>query len=360
MTDDFLSYATYQVIQTLINCGLNPILLLFGVTTNVISAVVFFRQGLRDRMNLCLFCLAIVDTLYLCSVFTLGSHCIVSRFHQRAGALVATYSRSYVAVLNEALMHNSAVITVIVSVERCVCVVLPLKAATIMSTRAMAALLAASSATVHLLCYLTFLKRDVEVGYDPDSGQLVTRVFLTKLYLDYPHVFDGVYVFVSIVLKIMTFVMVSLATTVTVFTLKRAIAWREATTTTTSTSTSSQTQQATRSQLALVQMLVAVSAVYIVCAVPSVTVVMVRSVVEEFEPWGPYPFTVLCCFMLAQVSTSLNSAVNMVVYVLRSSRFRAVLAQLLPCLGRLYPAAWAQGGGSAVPSSTAFTVVKEA
>nr|KAG5688562.1 hypothetical protein BaRGS_002777 [Batillaria attramentaria] len=56
------------------NCVLSPILFLVGVPTNIISCLVFYKQGLRDRMNLCLFVLALVDTVYLVSVFVIGIH----------------------------------------------------------------------------------------------------------------------------------------------------------------------------------------------------------------------------------------------------------------------------------------------
>lgn len=43
-------------------CGaLIPLFTLLGLPGNVLNAVVFYRQGLRERINLCLFALAIVD-----------------------------------------------------------------------------------------------------------------------------------------------------------------------------------------------------------------------------------------------------------------------------------------------------------
>ncbi|KAL8576474.1 hypothetical protein ACOMHN_049041 [Nucella lapillus] len=49
------------------NGGLIPLLFLVGVPANVLSAAVFYRQGLRERINLCIFCLAMADVVVLTS-----------------------------------------------------------------------------------------------------------------------------------------------------------------------------------------------------------------------------------------------------------------------------------------------------
>lgn len=53
--DNVITHSTFRDIELVFNCVLDPLLWLLGVSTNVINCVVFYRQGLRDRMNLCLF-----------------------------------------------------------------------------------------------------------------------------------------------------------------------------------------------------------------------------------------------------------------------------------------------------------------
>ena len=294
-SDKYMSFATFQLIQILTNCGFNTLLLVLGVPANALSCAVFYRQGLRDRMNFCLFCLAIVDGLYLCTVFMVGAHCMVSQIDQKAGSILSVYGRYYLTIFSEGLMHCSALITVIISVERCLCVVFPMKAATIMKTRTMAGIILLSCVLAQLLCCSAFVKRGVEVEYHPDTGKAMPKVSLGDVYLRFPEVFDGISFFVSVLLKLITFVVVSISTAVTVYTLQRAIAWREA------ASSSTSEKQTSRAQLALVKMLVVVSAIYVACAVPSVVVTAVRSLVADFQVWGPYPYTVMSSLMMAQV-----------------------------------------------------------
>ena len=42
-----------------------PLLFLIGGPANVINMAVFYKQGLRERVNLCLFALSLADELYL-------------------------------------------------------------------------------------------------------------------------------------------------------------------------------------------------------------------------------------------------------------------------------------------------------
>ena len=42
-----------------------PFLFLIGGPANVINMAVFYKQGLRERVNLCLFALSLADELYL-------------------------------------------------------------------------------------------------------------------------------------------------------------------------------------------------------------------------------------------------------------------------------------------------------
>ena len=45
-----------------------PLLFLIGGPANVVNMAVFYKQGLRERINLCLFALSLADELYLIPV----------------------------------------------------------------------------------------------------------------------------------------------------------------------------------------------------------------------------------------------------------------------------------------------------
>ena len=53
--DSLISKQTSQMVELVVYAGIFPVLVLTGVITNVINMLVLSRQGLDDRINLCLF-----------------------------------------------------------------------------------------------------------------------------------------------------------------------------------------------------------------------------------------------------------------------------------------------------------------
>ena len=63
--DNIVSAEVEDTARRLKDGLLLPILFLIGGPANVINMAVFYKQGLKDRVNLCLFALSLADELYL-------------------------------------------------------------------------------------------------------------------------------------------------------------------------------------------------------------------------------------------------------------------------------------------------------
>ena len=63
--DNLLSAETEQLVSRLGTVVVLPILFLMGGPANVVNMAVFYRQGLTERINVCLFALSLSDGLYL-------------------------------------------------------------------------------------------------------------------------------------------------------------------------------------------------------------------------------------------------------------------------------------------------------
>jgi len=63
--DNILSAQTEDFVRRLRDFVVLPILFLIGGPANVINMAVFYRQGLKERINVCLFSLSLSDGLYL-------------------------------------------------------------------------------------------------------------------------------------------------------------------------------------------------------------------------------------------------------------------------------------------------------
>ena len=109
-------------------------------------------------MNLCLFCLSLVDGMFVFSFSLLSSSCLVQLFRPDRQTWWKWTINKYVVGIYRAFLLCSGCLTMIISVERCVCVVLPLRATSLIRTRTMAVIVFTAIATIHTICLMFPLK----------------------------------------------------------------------------------------------------------------------------------------------------------------------------------------------------------
>ena len=71
-------------VATLVTSNLVPVVSLLGVVGNALNVAVFFRQGLRERVNVCLFSLALADLVVSTHYFLIYVEAVVGQFHRLA------------------------------------------------------------------------------------------------------------------------------------------------------------------------------------------------------------------------------------------------------------------------------------
>ena len=117
-----------------------------------------FRAGLKDRMNLCLFWLSLVEGMFVFVFSLTGSHCLVRFFRPDLQMWWKWLVHSDVVGFYRGFLLCSGCLTMIISVERCVCVFLPLRATLLIRTRTMAVIVFTTIATIQALCLIYPLK----------------------------------------------------------------------------------------------------------------------------------------------------------------------------------------------------------
>ena len=109
-------------------------------------------------MNLCLFCLSLVDGMYVFVFTVANSYCLVRVFRPDLETWWKWTVRSYVIGLYAGLLQCSGSLTMIISVERCVCVFLPFRATSLIRTRTMAVIIFTAIAAIQGICMIYPLK----------------------------------------------------------------------------------------------------------------------------------------------------------------------------------------------------------
>ena len=116
-----------------------PILFLIGGQANVINMAVFYKQGLKDRVSLCLFALSLADELYLIQAIFFCGDQVYQQFttKNRFGPMKwFMANNNLVGFCGFAWVFQ--VLSAIIASEWCLCVLSPLRFQILLQTRNMA------------------------------------------------------------------------------------------------------------------------------------------------------------------------------------------------------------------------------
>ncbi|XP_025101695.1 uncharacterized protein LOC112568577 [Pomacea canaliculata] len=319
---DIKSFNEYIVTMLVLHCVVKPVVVVVGVPSNIISCVVFWRQGLGDRMNVCLLALSLVDLclLLVSVVFTVGYY--LEQIDSVNYSGLYAFLLAFLYGVNQGFRSASGCITMVIAVERCLCVQFPLKAANLLSSYIMIVIM------VCIVCFtqlgfFTAPAASVMVEVTNGSSKFVTT--LSEFYINNQvlcDILEGI-VMMS-VLPLTTFLVTCLSTCLTVVKLRAAMTWRGQV-------SSSSSDKGQGQQMALTKMLVVVSCVYILTTIPWVIFYMAVLMVEDFSSQGQYNNVYWTSAVIANHLAYINSSISFYIYLRRSTRFRRDVYTLFRC-----------------------------
>ena len=122
-----VGYYVYSIIMFVLGCSLTSAVALFGVFSNIANITVYYSMGLHETTSINFFTLAISDLIVSVATIvvemTLNPQTMVTL---PAGALTlqSGFAASFIVYSCSGL---SAWITTLLSIERCLCIIFPLK-----------------------------------------------------------------------------------------------------------------------------------------------------------------------------------------------------------------------------------------
>lgn len=320
---DLISPETELLVAKVKSAIIIPFFFFIGAPCQFVNIVVFFKQGLRDRVNLCLFSLAIVDLAALCSSFLLFSeHMFMFRSHETIGPVYAFFVNNKL-LLFYSCTYGSALIHMTVALDRCLCVFFPFRSKTLLKTRNVAIFIVIA---VPLVCFLKLIvhaKYIVVCYFDTRRHVTYLGLYITafearnKVLLDIIDV-----VFYGIVIAMICPIIISIATFVTSIKLWNILAWRKET-----------SSADIKKELAGTKMLILLSVEFLAFSAPVVFIKIFPSINPEFSVKGRYRLFFLAITNIAEMCFSVRLSFSSVVYYIASSRYRRTLFGLfqIPC-----------------------------
>ncbi|XP_076448433.1 uncharacterized protein LOC143285105 [Babylonia areolata] len=319
--DNLLDYATSHTLETVINVCVLSLVVLVGIIGNVVNIIIFTKQGLRDRINVCLFSLALADLGYLLALFIYKSFSHITLVSKAVGAYWKIRSLNTILGVFWGFSAVSNLLTLLVSVERCLCVVSPLKAKQLLKTKVMVILIVLIYFLILSSSLIFNAKFTVGSKLDENTNTTLYTAVLSDFYLQNKVFVDIVYNYLlAIALPFASLVVVIFSTITTVIFLKRALSWKQ-----------KSANVMDRKEAAVTKMLLLVCYVYVICVTPSVVNAFVVQFVEGWIPTGRYSNTFYAYVALMHLLTALNSSLNFFIYYLRGSKFRSTLNKLCSC-----------------------------
>ncbi|RUS68752.1 hypothetical protein EGW08_023487 [Elysia chlorotica] len=287
-----------------------------GIFANTANISVYLKMGLQETTNINFFALSVFDLLISLGavVIQVTYYSPVYMMRLPSGASVRELGMG-ACLLVYPCLGCTAWITAFLSVERCLCISLPLKVKDIVTPRRMIILILVMVFYQSVFIVLLF------VYPGPPYDILSKR---RSLY----------FIFSLSVPSLICFFVVSVSTVILVVCLKQNLEWRNAATATKQSAQSGQSGQSCQNsgvskERKAARSVVAICTIFIVCFAPNVALFLMSVVYPKFTTYDPYLGNLKRILLaISGVMQVMNSSVNILVYYRMSSRYREVFNSL--------------------------------
>lgn len=317
ISDD--DYQVFQLVNYLIITGSISTL---GVVANVVNIIVFYKQGFNNTMNISFLGLSISD---LCSLVTM-LWCLVflSPLFDDLDVKVAP---SEMIHLISGLPHIcfsriTSWITVFITVERCLCITLPLKIKQLITPRRTTVIIC----IIYILIILSFQPEYATSYLGWKFDVKANKTLIGLLFRSSRKDVEGVTFILFGILGFLSFVAVITFTLLLVIQLNKKTKWRK-----NANLEKLQSEIISNRDRRTVSMVVVIATVLIVCYTPGVVVSMATFCEPEFSVIGRYANVYFTGWSFVVTFESFNSSINILLYYHMSSKYRETFYLTFPC-----------------------------
>ena len=327
--DNIVPKRVEVIVRFVFNALVLPVLLLICVPTNITNMIVFYKQGLKERINTCLFALSLADLMFVVSAY--GTDCdriymfLVGRGAEVGAASIFFYRSNLIGFYG--FVTASQVVSSVIALERCLCVFRPLLAKGLVTTRTTAIFLLMSTVLiVGGYVVVVGLRYGVVCVFDVATNRSSFNAYPSEFYFQNRRIMDFMLsVVYGMLLPGTCMTIVTISTVATVVKMMRLTKWRE--------KVSSASNTLTSRDLAVTRMIVGTSVLFIACAVPSFLIRSAVLVFPDVRLGGRHENFYYILIRLYQQTSAVNCTFNFFVYYTFGSKFRETVHQLFSSCG---------------------------
>ena len=308
-----------------------PFFFLIGGPANVINMLVFYKQGLKERVSLCLFALSLADLIYLTQLLILFGEQLKLQFTTREmyGPFLRFMINNNLTGLY-GINWVSQILSAIIATERCLCVLKPLRFQTLLKTRTMAAIIIVVYVVALGLYFVVAMRYRIACVSDLLSGTIMYAGVTGDFYGKYEKFVNYLDIFVyGAGIPAVVVTVVTATTIITSLKIRQAAAWRAGTSSASGQLSSTSSSSISPQEVALTKMLIGIAVLFIVFVFPLALFRFVCLFMPEMNLGRRNQNFYMSGVWILDMSMSVNSSFNFFVYYTIGSRYRETFWALL-------------------------------
>ncbi|GFO05248.1 peptide receptor gpcr [Plakobranchus ocellatus] len=305
---------------------------ILGVTTNILNILVFTRMGLQETTTSSMLALAVSDLI--CCIMAFWTYlCYVPAFRDIPGLPFQSIEVAQETGQNfrPYVIRTGALITAFITLERCLCVVIPLKVKKVITLT----VTRVTIVIIYIITIVPYIAHPFQYKLDWKFYPSLNRTIVGSVVKEDPIaffflVFNAYLCGFSYLLLASGVVLV--CTLFLVITLVRSSRWRESVRKQTQLSIEKSVNlkaSGSKREDRLIKMVVVIAIMFIVCTTPGTIVMFIVSVSQEYiegERFLPSTLLLQACLFTFE---TVNNSLNFFVYYMIGTRFRVVFRQLV-------------------------------
>ncbi|GFS05656.1 chemosensory receptor A [Elysia marginata] len=307
----------------------------FGMAGNILIIITYAKIGFSEPINISYFALGISD-IFCVTFLTWNAICFIPDF---ADSDVPFVSREIViptgGFTSDVFSKTTTWITAFISLERCLCVVFPLKIKTIVRRRTTCLVISTIFVlTVLPLTGIVSYTYVLDYRYDSANNRTVLGVSIRNSSLT-ESLASVNYIYKLVFLNIIPFTIILLSSIFLGIHLNRNASWRlgnssqEAKTNTQASNNDDKAHRKYTKDMRVAKTVLAIALAFIFLGTLSTLRILIAMNWTDFRPIGSHArlfrFTARLAFLLSLA----NSSVNFVIYYRMGSKFRATVKEIV-------------------------------
>ncbi|KAK3777567.1 hypothetical protein RRG08_021686 [Elysia crispata] len=288
-----IASVTYYYLNLGLRVIVNPVLAVLALCAAIINVVTFARIGLNKGINQSLFVLSLSDFV-LAALLLVGNLCyILLWFRIQSMGLLSTLK--IVLWLVNYPNTSSIVVTTVIAVVRCLCVVMPLSFRSVVTDcRQLVIIAFCSCIGFSVILYCQFIMSILQTS-------ITVRKNANVLF----NIFRNTFFYILLLIIIVSMVFLTLA-------LKKSAKFQ----------IKSAANSSIKREAQVIKTMILILVIFVTCNIPLILLSVLRLVLPTFGSTGQYRNVEEVVDMLIALSLPLNIGLNTFVYLAYNSRFR--------------------------------------